>query len=289
MQPDLSFLYQAFFAHRTIRDIESSWLESETGVLKKLREAADRLERHVVPVFHASDESELQPAGTGVLARLRDRAYLISAAHVLDHCGTGVFVPNKFGHIEPLLSPTIVTGRPPGTTRNDDRVDIGFVRLTVAEAEAIGVERTVDLDVVSGPPMPADTTLFLALGFPLRDHRTDPSAGTMNGKLTSFMTGMADENAYKRAGVDERSHLLLRLDRRVITTGNAFGAPPDMRGISGGGVWPVRIDVADPTDQTPFFAGLVVERPKRFRASLAVTRGTVIRYFVHRFDDGKAS
>jgi hypothetical protein len=107
----------------------------------------------------------------------------------------------------------------------------------------------------------------------------------MTGELTSLMTGVADETAYRRAGIDERSHLLLRLDRRVIATKSAVGAPPDMTGISGGGVWPVRIDAGRPEDQTPFFAGIVIERPRHFRASLAVTRGTLIKYFVNRFDD----
>ena len=64
-----------------------------------------------------------------------------------------------------------------------------------------------------------------------------------------------------------------------------MGAPPNMKGISGGGVWPVRTDAEDPAAQVPLFAGLVIERPAHYRASLVVTRGTVIKYFVHLFDD----
>jgi hypothetical protein len=203
---------------------------------------------------------------------------------VLDHCDTGVFVPRTTGQIKPLSNPTIVTGRPSGASREDDRIDIGFVRLTAAEADEFGDERMVDLSAVSGPPMPTDTTFFVVLGFPLRDHRTDRSAAIMRGALTSFTTGVADAIAHQRAKVDERSHLLLRFDRRVIATRNSMGAPPNMTGISGGGVWPVRIDVEDPTAQVPLFAGIVIERPAHYRASLVVTRGTVIKYFVHRFD-----
>jgi hypothetical protein len=273
----------------TLNDIEASWLESQAGVLRTLRAAADRLEHHVVPVFHAPNESELLSAGSGVLARIKDRAFLISAAHVLDHCTTGVFVPTASGEtIEPLANPRIVTGRPPGTTREDDRIDIGFVRLTEQEATTFGMERMLDLDAVSGPPMPIATTMFLVLGFPHRDHSSDPSSGTLTAELTSFMTGVADDLAYRRARVDARTHLLLRFERRTIVTKKSVGAPPDMTGISGGGVWPVRIDLSDPTEQTPLFAGLVVERPRHFRSSLAVTRGTVIRYFVERFDEGSA-
>lgn len=264
-----------------LQDIENSWRESQTGILRRTRESIDRLETHVTPVFHLDDDddSRLQPAGSGVFARLGDRAYLISAAHVLDHCEYGVFVPTRSGPIEPLDNRTTVTGRPQGTSREDDRFDIGFVRLTASEADDIGWERMVDLDVVGGEPMPIDTTLFVVLGYPLRDHHN--AVGVMGGALTSFTTGLADAVAHQRAGLDERSHVLLRFDRRAIATKKSHGAPPDMTGLSGGGVWPVRVDVEDAVARVPFFAGILIEKAAR---SLVVTRAPLIQYFVRRFD-----
>lgn len=273
----------------TIREVEESWVERETGILRKLRVAADRMEKHVVPVFFARTESDLEAVGTGVLTRLGDRSYLVTAAHVLDHCETGVFVPTKAGAIEPLKNLTVVTGRSPGTTREDDRVDIGFVRLTPGEANAFGPERMLDLENTGGAPMTAATTMFIVLGYPLRDQRSDPEAGTMSGELTAFMTGLADDRAHELARVDRRGHFLLRLERREVATRKAVGAPPDMTGISGGGVWPVRLDCEDSGEQVPFFAGIVIERPKWFRSSLAVTRATVVKYFIRRFDDERAT
>jgi hypothetical protein len=262
----------------SLQDIENSWLESQTGTLKRTRESIDRLETHVTPVFHVDDDARLQPAGSGVFARLGDRAYLISAAHVLDHCDEGVFVPTRTGPIEPLDNPTIVTGRPPGTSREDDRFDVGFVRLTPSEADDIGWERMVDLEA-GGEPMLIETTFFAVLGYPLRDHLA--TGGVMRGALTSFTTGLADDVAHQWAGLDERSHLLLRFARRDIATKKSHGAPPDMTGLSGGGVWPIKVDVEDAVAQVPFFAGILIEKAAR---SLVVTRATLIRYFIRRFD-----
>lgn len=272
----------------TISDIEASWLEEHTGILAKLRLAAASLERHVVPVFHLSDNSKLQSAGSGVLARLAERNYLISAAHVFDHCDEGVFVPFSSGAVEPLTNVTIVSKPPNGGTRDDDRMDVGFVRLTASEAQAFGIERMLDLEVVGGPPMPIATTMFLVIGYPHRDFVADSTRGRISSDVTHLMTGVADAAAYKRAGIDPRLNLLLRLNRRVIATRKSIGAPPNMRGISGGGVWPVRVDLSG-EELMPFFAGIVIERSQRFRSSLTATLGSAIRYFVRRFDDTEAT
>jgi hypothetical protein len=54
-----------------------------------------------------------------------------------------------------------------------------------------------------------------------------------------------------------------------------------MTGLSGGGVWPIKVDVEDAVAQVPFFAGILIEKAAR---SLVVTRATLIRYFIRRFD-----
>src|SRR5262245_16575376 len=108
----------------TIRDIERSWLESETGILRTLRAAVDRLEQHVVPLVPMPTEVDMESAGSGVLATINGRYYLVSAAHVLDHCEAGVFVPMANGRIEPLANDIILSGKPPDGNRENDRIDI---------------------------------------------------------------------------------------------------------------------------------------------------------------------
>jgi hypothetical protein len=272
----------------TIRDVESSWLEGQTGVLAKLRAASRRVERHVYPVYCEAESGSLEAVGSAVLGRLGERVYLVSAAHVFDNCETGVFVPQSSGRIEALEGPMVLTARPPGEGRASDRSDIGFVRLTAAEIDAFGFDNAVDLELVGGPPMLIVSTMFVALGYPLRDQRAAAEDDIMSGELMTLMTRIADEEAHTLARIDQRMQFLIRLQHRVVATRRSVGAPPSMRGMSGGGVWPVRLD-GDEESLVPFFGGIIIEQPERYRASLAITRGTTIRYFARRFDDGPAT
>lgn len=272
----------------TIREIENSWLESETGILRTLRQAADRLERHVVPILHMPNSADMASAGSGVLVTLYGRSYLASAAHVFDHCNSGVFIPMPTGLVEPLTNPINVTRLPRSGSREDDRFDIGFVRLTDDEVSTLGVDRMASLDNLGGT-LPIATTMFLVLGYPHRDFSIDPETGAVSAELTSLMTGAAPDHDYRRAGVDRHFQFLLRFDRRSIATKRSVGAPPEMTGISGGGVWPVSLNASDQSDQVPFFAGLVIERPPRFHSVLAVADGVAVRAFIERFDHDGAS
>jgi hypothetical protein len=254
-------------------------------LLGKLRRTAGILVRYVIPVFQLNDRDKPNSEGSGVLARLGDRFYLVTAAHVLDACTTGVFIPQGRHGIIPLTGNSIVTGRKPGTTRLEDQVDIGFIRLSDEETSRFGSECFLDLEHVTAPPMPNKTTMFVVLGFPARDQEDDFQNSTITTPLTNFMTGHADERAYCLAGVDQRANILLKYVPKNIVTKRSIGSPPDFHGISGGGVWPVSIFDEPDIDSPPVFAGIVVERPEKYASALLVTRSTVIKYFVRQFDD----
>ncbi len=268
-----------------LSDIESSILEEKTDILKIVRSEVDRLERHITPVFSYSEKGEIFPAGSGVFARLGDRFYLISVAHVFDHCTYGVHCPRSKGIIEPLKNNIIVSGKPVGGTRKDDRVDIGFVRLTKEETVDFGMERMLNLNEIGGLSLRIDTTLFVAIGYPLRDCTIDKPENSIQSAITSFTTGIADERAHHLAKMDKNSHFLLRLDHRCIVTNKSYGSQPRMNGMSGGGVWPVRIDVESVEKRVPFFGGLIIEKPKGFESAISVARGLLVKYFIERFDE----
>lgn len=255
----------------------------------RLRRAADLLQNHVIPVFTLDERELLDLEGSGLLARLGNRHYLITAAHVLDACSQDVYIPLGTDNIEPLTGPAIVTGRKPGFTRLDDKIDIGFVRLSHEEAASFEEDRFLNLEHVWGPSLPISTTLFAVLGYPVRNRISQPQTQTIATPLTSFYTGLANEKAYRLTKTDDSSQVLLRYNRRTIATRTGVGSPSDMHGISGGGVWPIDLRV-EPNPQFPsLLAGIVIERPREHFASLLVTRGNVIRSFVSRFDDSVAA
>ena len=87
------------------------------------------------------------------------------------------------------------------------------------------------------------------------------------------------------ARVDNVHHLLARLHRRAIMTGRSVGAPPNFRGMSGGGVWPYLVTEEPGPSNPPLFAGIIIERPAGYRAALLVTRATIVQAFIERFDE----
>lgn len=254
-------------------------------LLRKIRLTTNFLERHVIPIFRLDENNNPDLFGSGVISRLDDRFYLITAAHVLDYCDKGVFLLIEGLHGKPLEGASIVTGKKHGTTRSDDKVDIGFIRLTEREINCIGADNFLDLDNISGPPMEINTTIFLVLGYPARDQIRNQLEHTIEAPLTMFMTSHAVESSYKLTNTNHNSHILLRYSRKTIATKNSIGSPPDYRGMSGGGVWPLSIFYEPLKEYPPLFAGIIIEQPRKYKSSLLVTRSNLIRAFIKRFDD----
>jgi len=113
---------------------------------RRARLTADVLERHVTAVLTLHDDGNPEFVGSGLYMRLGDRFYLVTAAHVLDLCECGVYLPHLAHLGDPLSGAMVVTGKPPGQSRARDPFDIGFVRLSAAEASEIGYDK------FRGPP-----------------------------------------------------------------------------------------------------------------------------------------
>src|SRR5262249_54365445 len=160
------------------------------------------------------------------------RYYLVTAAHVLDACEQGCVVRAAEAAGQELAGTRIVTGRPAGTTRDDDVFDIGFVRLSDLEADGIGADNFLDLShTVDGPPA-EPVEAMIALGFAARDQSVE--GGTVRTKLTMFMTGPESAHAYRLAKTDSRSHLLVRYQRnKMVFNGQHLGSSPSLKGMSG--------------------------------------------------------
>lgn len=279
-----------------INDIEFENLiaEGKAGVLQHVRHATDIVEQYVTPVLTLINSRKLIFEGSGFFARLKNRFYLVTAAHVLDACEYGVYLPALMETTGlPLSQDAVLTGRKPGQSRDDDRFDAGFIRLNDDEVERIGMQRFIDLNSIQDPLSidPAENfILMIALGYPSRDQVVDRESKSIMPKLTAFTTGIAEEKGYRLAKVDPRSHLLLRFQPKdILWNHKTVGAPPRFNGMSGGGVWMVSLHDDYSLEAPPPFAGMVIERPASYKPSILATRAPLIRYFIQRFDDSKST
>lgn len=269
-------------------ECESLFAEAQADVRRRVGLASDTVKRHLTPVFTYREARRFDFEGSGIFASLDRRYYLITAAHVLEACEFGVYLPALASAGEPLSGASIVTGRPASGRRDDDRLDIGFVRLSGGEVAQIGAEAFVDLaHTIDGPP-DEPVLLTIALGFPARDQRFNQKDGTIHTAITMFMTGAADDTGYRLAKVDSRSHVLLRYRRDgMLYNGQYRGSSPPFKGMSGGGVWPVSLRKDHAIENPPPLAAMIIEEPAGYRPSILATRAPLIRTFLKRFDEGR--
>jgi hypothetical protein len=191
---------------------ECAYLDKHLGdaqreVRLRAQRATDVVERHVTAVFTYRLDGSMDFEGSGLLARLDGRYYLVTAAHVLDACELGCVLRAADATGQGLSGTRVVTGCPAGTTRDDDVFDIGFVRLSDSEMAKVGADNFLDLThTVDGPPA-EPVEAMIALGFAVPDQTVDRT--TVRTKLTMFMTGPESPHGYRVAKTESRSHLLV--------------------------------------------------------------------------------
>ena len=124
---------------------------------------------------------------------------------------------------------------------------------------------------------------MVALGFAARDQAVD--RGTVQAKLTMFMTGPESAHAYRVAKTDPHSHLLVRYRRKeMVFNGQYQGSAPSLKGMSGWGIWQVSLGREIQPAQPPALAAMIVERPHTYQTAILATRAPLIRSFIRRFD-----
>lgn len=202
---------------------------------------------------------------------------------MLDACELGCIVRAAEATGQDVSGTRIVTGRPTGTTRDDDVFDIGFIRLSDSQGAGIGSDNFLDLKhTVDGPPA-EPVEAMIALGFAAHDQAVDD--GTVRTKLTMFMTGPESAHAYRVAKTDSRSHLLVTYRRKeMIFNGHYQGSVPPSKGMSGGGVWQVSLSSEIQPYGSPALAAMIIEQPQTYRTAILPTRAPLIRSFIRKFD-----
>jgi hypothetical protein len=254
-------------------------------IVNHFRSLASLLERHVEPLFALQESGFIEFEGTGILATINARHYLITAAHIVDACKYGIVLGTVQGEARPLINDGVVTKKPVTKTRQEDRFDIGFVRLTEDESHALGRSRFLDLANVYEGPLPEQPIPLVAIGYPARDQIVDNVDGIIRTAPMRFWTTFASIKGYRGTKTDTRGHVLLRFQKRDIVYNNTRGSPPNFRGMSGGPVWPISLEGSPPSQNLPPLLAMIVERPDGYGPSIRATRATAIRYFVTTFDD----
>lgn len=195
-------------------------------------------EDSLVPIFVWQPDSEHpDQIGTGIYVQLGEKAYLLTAGHVVDFRQHGSLCIPGIEGIVGLNGGVGGNSLAPNTTRQNDKFDVAFIRLndeTKAQIHPSFVplsRQYVDLDGYVPPGTPCSVG-----GYPITQARRSDSA--YQSATYSYVGISADHETYRRLGYDPSMHIVVqyRMKKSVFPEGDRTN-PPHPRGLSGGGIF----------------------------------------------------
>jgi hypothetical protein len=222
-------------------DLQASLNEASARGAEERRQLAERLQQSVAPLFIADDEGRPGGIGSCVLVRLNSDFFAFTAAHVIRDAGSSrLFAPSegKGGKLLPL--PPCTAHLSPSRNRND--LDVGVLAL---RASALGAfQRRVfltgaEIDQDDQPDDEGPASFYFVLGYPASRTQLRVSSATRRIDQQSFHCATSPVAAaeYIKEEMSQSDHILLDFDHKEIVIGGRRVNPPNLQGVSGGGVF----------------------------------------------------
>ena len=205
-----------------------------------------------IPIVWKDQAKKPQQIASGVLLRIENATFLLTAAHVFDNQADELlFIPGKAGFM-PASGLYSFSRLPFSCNRADDNLDIGYILLDDCCTENLHSNCSIlERKDVSLEATPSHRTTYTFAGYPWRKSKTSESSIE-----TSFVTfsGIEAQNVdYEQLGLSRANHIAIKHNRRrsYSTKLKRMLAAPLPSGMSGGGVyiwnddaiqtWPVRL------------------------------------------------
>ena len=240
--------------------------------------------KHHRLIYLCGPDKCLHACATGLLFGAGALRFLITAAHVLDE---GYFRSETdfvdlvtYGQGQPvfLKGESFRTTIPNGRTREDDPLDVGFIRLSAESVAQIGEDRflsPVNVDLDDKGEFPA---LYGALGYPACQNPTiEPEdESPIKPFAFSYTAQLRSASEHEQLGISTATHLLLAAsNNKSRRTDGRKAKLPDLRGMSGGGLWRYTEYGQAPNVKAPCLLGVLIERRKKTGNILAARMGLV--------------
>lgn len=204
---------------------------------ERLGPRADELLQYVVPLFNLERGSKPIVAGCAAKVSVKGVRFLFTAAHVVDRLlEAPIHVMCDGGRFAQLTGESCFTEPVPGTTRDDDRIDAGVLRLDEHSAASVtGPYLSIrDLDINEDERAP----YCLIAGYPSSRLKKDFESRVLVARPLRYAATRIGVDATLPSGIVDHSHVVLSFEREAVLDedGRRMTAPaPD--GMSGCGVW----------------------------------------------------
>ncbi len=245
---------------------------------------ARSLFKHNRLIYRCDPDKRLHPCGTGLLFGAGALRFLITAAHVLDdnffRSETEFCDLVTYGQRQPVIlkGESFRTAIPNGRTREDDLLDVGFIGLDAEIVAQIGEDRFLspaNVDLNDTGEFPA---LYGALGYPVGQNQTiEPDDNSQIKPCAfSYTAQLRSAQEHEQLGISTASHLLLAASNNKSRRAGGMKAKiPDLRGMSGGGLWRYTEYGQVPKTKAPCLLGVLIEHRRKTGNILAARMGLV--------------
>ena len=242
-----------------------------------------------VPIYQANSRDEPEVVGSAVLIALNGIRFLLTAGHVLDLWHSGQLAVGVAPEFLTLAGqPTRLRSRG-STTPEEDRIDVGIVRLGGGPWDALELDRflpwsSLDTDI----PRVARHTYAL-VGFPHSVNRKAIQGDRI--KAAAYrMAGLESEmEAYSAEAVDPEHNVMVGFEKDAMWGRDGQRTAPDLYGASGSGLW--RFGRRIRTSKTaPVLSAIATEwhAKGRHRYVLGTKITLILGALADRYDDVRA-
>jgi len=242
-------------------------------VLQMARTDAEERVVHICPIYRPKTQKEPELIGTGFFLAFGERKFLLTAAHVFGPAGEGyqeLWIPNpRTGNLTELVG-TYARSKPNGGSTENDQNDVGIVLLAQRLAEQIEPESFITSSFLDCDDMGDFRYPYVAMGFPWRKSpRICRRSRVASATPCSYASELLRDEHLKSLGLDSRSHLFLRYDKRHSRSEYRRDlTAPDPHGMSGGPLW--RLEPGSGHATRSLLVGIIIEWRKPPGGLLAV-------------------
>lgn len=201
----------------------------------------------VCPIFirhHKNDK--IEQIGSGVLLKIKEKVFLLTAAHVSDWTHQGYLcIPTKEGiqQISGYMASLLASK---GVSRNKDKIDMSYFLLDEDLSKNIFPEfKVLQRNECWLTDNLIDGDIYTFTGFPLTKAKSSNSE--FSSEIFSYTGEAAIRKKYENLGYENDTNIIINFRRKKAI--DPFSGkkliPPHPKGISGGGIfrWPKSIDI----------------------------------------------
>lgn len=243
------------------------------------------VQNYTIQIFEKQNEL-IELLGTGILIKVKQRHFLLSAAHVLEiEKLKNIRIPLSLKEIGGLGKIKMLSASKDHVrSRDDDKIDLSIVELEKQIWSKLKATfKFLDVkDIELEHKIERDSLKYLVFGYPGIDTFHNELTSRIESKAFAYLTGVAKFEGYEKYGCDAINHIFLAYPKKLqkVTKANKHEKPPEPYGISGCGLWKLT-----ETEKSKFeisLVGIMIEFQNRHGRVLIASRLNRLKLLLER-------